>query len=102
MERLVKDFRRLLNRLLGTSNEFYVHDAASHIERAIVAMEEGYRDPELWKRGQLEIAQVFQRLVPFAVRVLNQNSPKVPRLSPGDAYRSALGSGMQRSKSVYF
>lgn len=102
IERLVSDVRRILGRLVGMSNEFYILDAASHLERAIEAMECGNRDPELWKKEQLEIARVFQRLVPFAVRVRTQSSPVDHLLFRGDAYKSAAGCGLHRSKSVYF
>lgn len=102
IERLISDVRRILGRLVGMSNEFYILDAASHMERAIEAMEAGHRDPELWRKEQLEIARVFQRLVPFAVRVRTQSSPTDRLLFRGDAYMSGAGCGLHRSKSVYF
>jgi hypothetical protein len=102
MERLVTDLRKIIRRLLGFSNEFYVADAASHLEKALEAMEEGYRDPELWMKEQFEIGRVFQRLVPFAVIVLRRSSPEARRKYPTGAYMSESVSCMHRSKSVHF
>lgn len=102
MERLVKELRRIVVRLMGFSDEFYARDAVSHLERALEAMEEGYRDPELWMNEQLEIGRVFQRLVPFAVLVLNQSLPRYHRATQASAYKFEAVSCMHRSKSVHF
>ena len=68
MERIVTELRNIRRRLLGTYRMFYAEDAAFYIEKAIEAIEEGSRDPELYMEQQLELAQAFHRIVPYIVR----------------------------------
>ena len=68
MERLVTELRNIRRRLLGTYRMFFAEDAAFYIEKAIDAIEEGSRDPELYMEQQLELAQAFHRIVPYIVR----------------------------------
>lgn len=70
----MSELRNIKRRLLGMTLQFYAEDAAFYLEKAIEAMEEGQKDPETWERDQMEIAKIFQRLIPYSVRRMSRNS----------------------------
>jgi hypothetical protein len=86
---------------LYLSDSFYVKDAEFHIEKAIEALTLGSQDPELWMEEQLEIARVFQRLIPFAVRRTTQNLQEDHDQCPSVLDRLESGFGSDPSDYGY-
>jgi len=101
MERLVRDLNATKRSLLHLTDSFYVRDAAFYIEKAIEALEEGSQDPELWMEEQLEIARIFQRLIPFAVRRTIQSLPEDHVRYPSVVDRIESGFGSIHSTHEY-
>ena len=101
MERLTHELHGIKRRLLYLSDRFYVRDAAFYIEKAIEALEEGSQDPELWMEEQLEIARIFQRLIPFAVRRTTQSLQEDHDQYPSVVNRIESGFGSVQSTHEY-